>query len=58
LRKLSLLFSLTISVNSSNLEDILSKNRIDLIEAQKEKVKTEAKRLENSWINPIRVELL
>lgn len=56
LRKLSLLFSLTISVNSSNLEDILSKNRIDLIEAQKEKVKTEAKRLENSWINPIRVE--
>jgi len=56
LRKLSLLFSLTILINSSDLGDILSKNRIDLIEAQKEKVKTEAKRLENSWINPIRVE--
>jgi outer membrane protein TolC len=56
LRKLSLLFSLSILANSSSLGDILSKNRIDLIEAQSQKSKIEAKKLENSWINPIRVE--
>ncbi len=56
LRKLSLLFSLTLLVSGSDLEDILSQNRIELIDAQKKKVKIEAKELERSWINPIRVE--
>ncbi len=46
LRKLSLLFSLTLLVSGSDLEDILSQNRIELIDAQKEKVKIEAKELE------------
>ncbi len=58
LRKLSLLFSLTISVNSSNLEDILSKNRVDLIEAPKEKVKPRLRDWRTLGLIPLRVEVL
>jgi len=56
LRRLSLLFSLTLIVSSSNLEDILSKNRIELLKAQERKSKNESKKLERSWINPVVVE--
>ncbi len=56
MKKLYLLFSLTVISNSSNLEDILSDNRSRLIEAESKKSKTEVKKLERSWINPIRAE--
>ncbi len=55
LKKL-LLLSSTLLFSSSELINVLSNNQNALIDTQKDKIEVDAKKLENSWINPIIVQ--
>ncbi len=55
LKKL-LLLSSTLLFSSSELVNVLSNNQNALIDTKKDKIEVDTKKLENSWINPIRVQ--
>ncbi len=55
LKKL-LLLSSTLLFSSSELVNVLSSNQNALIDTKKDKIEVDTKKLENSWINPIRVQ--
>ncbi len=55
LKKL-LLLSSTLLFSSSELVNVLSSNQNALIDTKKDKIEVDTKKLENSWISPIRVQ--
>ncbi|MCH9741534.1 MAG: TolC family protein, partial [Epsilonproteobacteria bacterium] len=58
MKKLFLLFSITLTslFAEEELSDILSDNKSQLLEQQKEQTQNQTSQLEKSWVNPIVVQ--